>query len=122
MAEITGIKSVERSLKKLEKARLEASATGKVEATVGYTAAYAAYVHEIPAKHKKGKQDKFLEQPARELANNGTLRDIIVEAANKGASLQKAVTLAARRLQRESMKLVPVDTGNLKSSAFVREA
>lgn len=38
-----------------------------VVVTVGYTAAYAVFVHEnLEARHKKGKQAKFLEQPARE--------------------------------------------------------
>lgn len=41
--------------------------------TVGYTASYALFVHEdlpakySPHKYKRGRQSKFLEQPAREL-------------------------------------------------------
>jgi len=37
---------------------------------VGYVADYAVYVHEnLQAKHKPGKQAKYLEQPAREKKN-----------------------------------------------------
>ena len=35
-------------------------------------------------------------------------------------SLEKGLVLAGLRLQRDSQKLVPVDTGNLKGSAFTR--
>lgn len=66
-------------------------------------------------------QSKFLEQPARELSNDGTLKRIIADAIRNGAKLQHALSLAALRIQRESMKLVPVDTGNLKSTAFTRK-
>ena len=47
---------------------------------VGYTANYAIYVHEnLQARHKPGKQAKFLEQPAREREQE--MRDIITETA-----------------------------------------
>jgi len=36
------------------------------------------------------------------------------------AGCERGVKLAALLLQRESQKLVPVDTGNLKASAFTR--
>lgn len=40
--------------------------TDKPEVTVGYTANYGIYVHEnLDARHKEGKQAKFLEEPAR---------------------------------------------------------
>ena len=66
-------------------------------------------------------QAKFLEQPARELNNAGTLGMIVFNAMKRGATLQQALFLAGGRIQRESMKLVPVDTGNLKASAFTRK-
>ena len=100
---------------------------------VGYRANYAIYVHEIPpsvslakrmggkrtAQHKPGKQWKFLEQPAREM--RGELARIIQRALKNGAKMQDALMLAGLRLQRESQKIVPVDTGNLKGSAFTRK-
>lgn len=63
-------------------------------------------------------QAKFLEAPAREFANE--LGEIAAEAAKKGASYAHCLLLPALRLQREAMQLVPVDTGNLKASAFTR--
>jgi hypothetical protein len=118
---------------------------------VGYTAAYAVYVHEnleaahgaaYNAKHaaeisagktkssktKKGwkgatsrgpnQQAKFLEQPARELNNSGELSRDVVGAVQAGHKLQDALLVAALHIQRDSMELVPVDTGNLRGSAF----
>jgi hypothetical protein len=107
----------------------------KVSVIVGYTAAYAVHVHEnIEMKWKglprqkphKGNywdpqgrgQAKFLEQPARELKRE--FSKIIVGACSNGAKLHQALMMAGLRLQRESQQLVPVDTGNLKASAFTR--
>lgn len=64
-------------------------------------------------------QAKFLEQPARQFAE--VIADIVTQAMLKGAKLQQALFLGGLRLQRESMLLVPVDTGNLKASAFTRK-
>jgi len=138
MALLGDIKKIERLLAKQKKALLGTREDTSPEVRVGYTANYAVYVHEMPVKHRgkprksgtgKGNywdppskgQNKFLEQPARELSNDGTLVDIVATAARKGATLLKALLLAGRRLQRDSQKLVPVDTGNLKNSAFTRE-
>lgn len=110
----------------------------KVSVIVGYTAAYAVHVHEniemkwkgLPRRpnppHKgnywdpagKG-QAKYLEQPARELKKE--FSRIIVTACSRGAKLEQALLMAGLRLQRESQQLVPVDTGNLKASAFTRK-
>lgn len=64
-------------------------------------------------------QAKFLEQPARELKRE--FQRLIRTACENGATLKKAILIAGLRLQRESQQLVPVDTGNLKASAFTRE-
>jgi hypothetical protein len=54
-------------------------------AWVGYTAAYAIYVHErLELTHKPGKQAKFLEQPFRE--NRQRIIDIIKEEAAKDST------------------------------------
>ena len=85
---------------------------------VGYTAGYALRVHEdLTAFHRNG-QAKFLEQPFRELAKD--LWAIIVNAIKAGKTPAQALLLAGLRLQRESQKLVPVKTGNLKNSAYTR--
>lgn len=105
------------------------------EVVVGYTAAYALYVHEnmemklagLPRKppHKGSYWDpqgqagpKFLEAPARELATEIT--GIVKKALTQGRTLAQGLLLAGLRLQRESMSRVPVDTGNLKNSAFTK--
>lgn len=64
-------------------------------------------------------QAKFLEQPARELRRE--LSAIIETAVKNGATLEHALFMAGLRLQRESQRLVPVDTGNLKASAFTEK-
>ena len=52
------------------------------EVRVGYTQAYALYVHErLDTAHAKGKRAKFLEGPAREL--RGEITNIVVSEARK---------------------------------------
>lgn len=100
---------------------------------VGYSTAYALYVHEniemkwrgLPRRHPakgvywgpKG-QAKFLEQPFRELNRSGVTGDIVRKALLRGATMSQALVLAGLRIQRDSQKLVPIDTGTLKNSAF----
>lgn len=67
-------------------------------------------------------QAKFLEQPARTLSGNGTLRSIIVQAMQAGKTLMQGLLLAGLRLQRESQNLVPIEYANLIRSAFTRIA
>jgi len=113
MPQITNIKRLKNKLKRLaDKYRT----TETPSVVVGYTANYAVYVHERPAKHKPGKQMKFLEQPARQLSS--TLGDMVAEALKRGVKLLPALYLAGMRLQRESQDIVPIDTGNLRGSAF----
>ena len=95
---------------------------------VGYTAAYALHVHENAqmqanreARGVKKRQWKFLEKPARELNNSGELKTVINKAIAGGSSIEDALLLAGLRIQRESQKLVPIDTGNLRASAFTRK-
>lgn len=123
-----------------------------VSVIVGYTAAYALYVHEriemkwkgLPRpgsstysyKNKDGTsrsvqshgfywdpqgraQAKFLETPARRYQDQ--IGDIVRKVlSKKGATLAQALLMGGLFLQRQSMLLVPVDTGNLKASAFTR--
>lgn len=63
-------------------------------------------------------QPKFLTDPARNLQEE--LGRIVAEALLTGATMATALLRAGLRLQRESQQLVPVDTGNLKASAFTR--
>jgi hypothetical protein len=87
-------------------------------AEVGYSAPYAVYVHEnLQAYHPVG-QAKYLERPAREYA--GEIARITREALQKGMSLKEALLEGGRFLLRMSQPLVPVDTGALRASGFVR--
>lgn len=114
------------------------------QAKVGYSARYGIFVHEavpgtpnpprsdaqraammiaIREREERGHvpwstgQPKFLEQPAREYASE--MAAIIRKNLRNKESLETAVTRAALFLQRKSMELVPVDTGNLRGSCFV---
>lgn len=133
MPKVEGLKSVQKALSKSVREKIGLG-NNQPSVIVGYTANYALYVHEniemkgkgLPRRGPKAKgnywdpqgraQAKFLEQPARQLKKE--LAAIIVTAVKRGSSLLMALYLAGLRLQRESMKLVPVDTGNLKASAF----
>jgi hypothetical protein len=140
------IQRVNNLLGKLEK-RTRASKVGDDgNVVVGYTAAYALFVHERPPgakmsdaqrkamfakfkeREKKGKKKKkrrknkrrgpkFLEGPAREMSNNPQTAVDIANMVPRGG-LVKALLIKGLLLQRESQKRVPVDTGNLMNSAF----
>lgn len=113
MAKIEG---VDRLMRKLKARELSSKEGDDVSVIFGYTANYAIYVHEnLEAAHTNG-QSKFLEQPFRELQDE--FRRMIVESKKKGHSLEEALVLCALKLQRESMQLVPVASGNLRGSAF----
>ena len=87
-------------------------------ALVGYTQAYAIYVHEnLEAKHPVG-QAKFLETPMRE--NEAELRQVINDALKRGVALEYALLVGGLRLQGLSQRLCPVDTGALRNSAVTR--
>ncbi len=149
MANLAGITNVKALLDKLEDRRRKSLTGDRGSVVVGYEARYAVYVHELiemklrgldrigkrpDGSQRAGKywdpqgrgQAKFLEQPTRELSNSGELSRVI-RAAYKGsadtesATLLNALVVGAMRIQRESQKLVPVDSGNLKGSAFVEK-
>lgn len=105
---------------------------------VGFTAEYALYVHENMEmslagqprrKPSKGMYwdpqgiagPKFLEGPARELSNSGELGRILREVYRAGRSIMQGLLACGLRIQREAQQRVPVDTGNLKNSAFTRK-
>ena len=62
---------------------------------------------------------KFLEFPFK--MRRGEILRIIKEAYGKGKTLFESVFLGGLFLQRESQKLVPVEFGELKKSAFTRK-
>jgi len=91
----------------------DAQREGKVSVVVGYTQGYALFVHENLTAHHPVGQAKFLEEPARQ-----TSGAIAREALEKGQRMERALLLEGLNLQRRSQKLVPVDTGALRASAF----
>lgn len=133
MARIEGLKKV---VSVLQKKALASKKDDNVSCVVGYTAAYALYVHEkiemkwkgLPRQGKQGKgfywdpqgrgQAKFLEGPARKFAKE--LGMIVATVIGKGRTLAQGLLAAGLRLLRESQLRVPVDTGNLKASGYVR--
>lgn len=139
---VKGAKRVQDKLRWLQKQSRRHNNVGVI---VGYTAAYAIFVHEHREMKLKGQlrgakrgqkgfrgrfwdpqgrgQSKFLEQPFRELHNE--LIDDIFQITKslgiaKGNGLDVGLLTAGLRLQKASQELVPVDTGNLKASAFTR--
>jgi hypothetical protein len=113
---------VAKSLEKfVDKLRAKAAAAAKDEnadVVVGFTANYALWVHEnLQAIHPVG-QAKFLEQPFRE--NQAKYTAIYVNARRQKRTAAQALLLAGLALQRDAMMLCPVDTGNLRASAFTR--
>lgn len=116
MAKVENVNKVTAVLQK----RLDAALKDqKASVQVGYTAAYAVYVHEnLEAYHAPGKTAKFLEGPARRFA--GEMGKIVRTALQSGKTLLEALMESGLFLQRQSQLVVPVDTGALKNSAFTR--
>jgi hypothetical protein len=75
---------------------------------------------EITARTRGENQTaKYLEKPAREFKTE--LGVIAQKTLQARGSVRDALVMAGLRLMRESQLIVPVDTGNLKNSAFVRD-
>lgn len=112
MPQVKGLKSL------VEKLKAQGAKGKRVDVLVGYTQNYALAVHEnLSAYHTVG-QAKYLEQPARE--NKKRYAAIVRALSLKGVPLDQALVAAGLELQRDSMLLVPVDTGALKASAFTK--
>lgn len=119
MARLNLIEGVKELVAELKKRAAKAAGGSGDSAVVGYTANYALYVHEdLNARHAPGKQAKYLEQPYRELKPE--IPKIIRETYKATGKITPGLLRAALRIQRESQLIVPVDTGNLKASAFTR--
>lgn len=89
------------------------------ELEVGYSAPYAIYVHEnLEANHPNGGQAKFLEEPLRLLAP--LLRKVVAAEVKRGRTLAQALQTAGDFLLVTSQRLVPVRTGFLRDSGYVK--
>lgn len=118
MPNIVQVKGVQAILNALKKEGLKrAKTTGTV--TVGYTQKYALAVHETNRAYKNGRLWKYLEIPTRQLSNSGALTALIRKTALATGNITTGLKIGALRIQKESMKIVPLDTGALRASAFV---
>ncbi len=114
----TKVIGMDKLTAELRKMGLDAKQMSSEGVVVGFTQRYAIYVHEVQARHKPGKQWKFLESPFRRMMTTGELMRIIKEVYKKTKSLTKAFLVAGLRIQREAQQITPIDTGALKASAF----
>ena len=100
-------------------AKAAAAKNANLKLVVGYEAEYAVHVHErLDLYHEPPTQAKFLEQPGRELAFR--MGKKIADLMKAGVPMKKAMLEAGMMLQEASQKIVPIDTGNLRASAFTR--
>lgn len=112
---MTGDKRLQRKLKKLSKKHKGGAVL------VGYTANYSVYVHEMVGANfqRPGSKAKFLEGPLRE--NSDKYYNTVAKTIQSGGSFMNGLILAGLSLQRDSQRICPVDTGNLRASAFTRK-
>lgn len=116
MATIEGMDRIQMNF---SKRFIKARDDFRIRVVVGYEAPYAVFVHEdLQANHPRGGQAKFLEQPARQYRT--LIVDMMLKAVEKGLPFRSALALGGNRLLQLSRPLVPVDTGYLRDSGFVR--
>jgi hypothetical protein len=109
-AEVTGVSKVVARLK-------DRYIKGKAKPALvmGYAAPYALIVHEDTTR-KEG--SKFLEEPLRRLEKQ--MVQSIEEETKRTRNLEQAIKNGAEIVMEESQKLVPVLTGRLRDSKFIR--
>jgi len=125
------IYGLERVMKRFQKELQSWAGDGvRVEGMVGYRAPYAIYVHEnMEIDHPihedghgstrdcKG-EAKFLEKPAREMLPQ--IPSMLVKLKQQKKGLKFSIRTVCERLLARSQKRVPVLSGRLKKSGFVR--
>lgn len=95
-------------------------AASKTQTIVGFSAPYALSVHEDEEMiHPHGGQAKFLEEPMKLYRKQ--MSDRIKLEMKNGKTLPEAQLIVANILLEEAKKLVPVDTGFLRDSGFVKQ-
>lgn len=105
-------------LKDALRERAEKAAQEAVRVVVGYSAPYAMVIHEdLERRHPNGSA-KYLEQPAREMGKD--IGRTIGEAVKAGTPLPDAMLQGGQMLLTASQQLVPVQTGFLRDSGYVR--
>lgn len=113
------VERVEKVIDSLSRRHARARRDGSARTAVGYSIPYAVRIHEdLEMAHPNGGQAKYLEQPARTHAQE--LRQIIRQSLRAGMTFAQASYAAGLRLLQLSQALVPVRTGALKRSGYVR--
>lgn len=138
---IKGLKKLNKVFVALsEQSRKKSGRFGfNVNLAVGFAAPYHVYVHEnlqyahgaaynakyadriqrgLDHKRRPQEQAKYLEQPAREM--RGQLAALIRNSMKNGGELKEVLMMAGYALMRAAQHLVPIDTGELSNSGFVR--
>lgn len=111
--------SLKRVLDKLQDKVAEARKMDALKVAVGYSADYALRVHEdMEMSHKEGQSAKFLETPLRAMQDQ--LAQTVQSKLQGGSTLEQAALAAGQQLLEESQKIVPVDTGNLRDSGYIK--
>lgn len=119
---VQGFKQVERLLKRTT----SKLGRGTPSVLVGYggetvvnstNKPYAVYVHEDLEAHHDIGQAKFLEEAP---FTSDELAEIVSDSLKQGSTLMAGLEKAGHLVLERSEPLVPVDTGNLVSSGFVR--
>lgn len=89
-----------------------------VSVRVSYATRYAVYVHEdLTMNHPRGGQAKFLEEAVNNTRDE--VRQLLYTWSRRGVSLGATLRQCGRIIRSESLRLVPVDTGLLRSTARV---
>lgn len=105
-------------IRQLTARQLTARRDSSLVLVIGFSAAYAIYVHEnLEVVHTNG-QAKFLETVLRR--NRAYYAKIVADKIRQKKGLKFAMLAAGRAVLRDAQELVPVDTGNLKESGFVQ--
>lgn len=87
-------------------------------ADIGYTAEYAAEVHENMQVYHPNGQAKFLETAYRRMLKQS--KEVIKKKLQQRRNLLDAIEAGGKVILNESNRLVPVDTGFLRSSGYVK--
>ncbi len=110
---------LDRLINKFDKEEAKYRHDTKTVVVVGYSTSYAVYVHEdLTMRHKAGKTAKFLERPAR--GERRQMTYVMQKSLQLNYSWAMSLLRVGAHLQRMSQKIVPIDTGLLKKSAFTR--
>ncbi len=90
----------------------------KVNVTVGFSAAHATLVHEDLSRSYRNGEAKYLEKAIRYNAAN--IDSLVEMELRNGKTMSQAMYKAGEFVLADAKGIVPVDTGELRDSGFVR--